>query len=917
MEEESKTANLQHCDNLNNSTTNNQNLSQDDKSFEDCAFAGEEEELLDTSPPCFEKCKKHREAWKVKNLALLSANEDWSSIEKFCQCCHLPLYNAAKPFQFCTSNTNLGILGLGFTLFYKLKIFHCCIYIALCVVAIVISTLYLSQQESASDYNSSKEVSYLAYTSLGSYGKSIQSSEKEQIEMIRFIYLACLVSIVFGTLIFECCQVKFIKYSEREYTKASDFAVIASNIPVSKTEQQIKEWFKQNNDDGEPQYVSLCYDIKETTLKGQKIEKLKNKRASLRSYLKELEDPAYLRNYTIWAFSEYIKSVRLSKYHQVEEEIKALDFQITELEREVQKAGDDFSFCGTAFIIYDNSEDAFKIREKFEISYLRRSINFVLKKVCKCKKFTKNDNYTWDDSRIFIDKPAEPNNYIWENLSAKMKYRVLKTFITFLKALGFLFIAFSINYVLNLIRDQFSENDESNVLSQMIRYLITFITMLFVSCTNIALGKLIRSISNAEKHHNYSTYHLSVSIKLTFATFINTGISPLIVNFGTSNWFHSNGLAVDVFWNTFSVCFIGPLLYLFDPAYLYKLYKIRSEKKKGAQSILTQRQANLLFEGPQVDMAQRYSNSMLLLSLAMMYSYLFPIIPVLALFGVIFQYQIEKYLLLNRHKLPVQIGSTLSKFYVGFMPIMICVFGLSIYMFAKTLFKQHYIEFPIISGVLVIYYLSPLPRWMKRTIQKCNKHTKKSYKETKLSLFHDYNRANPVTRRNAVQAFLQLKQQELSKNARDGYDKMNTSTDTFIQIQTFKMKTINTRSKLDDVLNYKTRKSVMDGWLYSVPEYDFKFLEYLYSKSIVLLPKLQIEEKDKKAHEEEKIPNKGSDDLRLEDIDEEEIKKNTRAGINNPPNFAENMPTYVSINSSKNVREQEFQGNLYTHGEDP
>ncbi|CAI2383230.1 unnamed protein product [Moneuplotes crassus] len=612
----------------------------------------------------------------------------------------------------------------------------------------------------------------------------------------------------------------------------------------------------------------------------------------------------------MWSPSEGVISVRTTKYGQVEEEIKALDSQITDLEREAQETGDDFSFCGTAFIIYDNSEDAFKISEKFKISYLRRTINFVLKKVCKCKKFTKNSKHTWGDSRIYIEKPAEPNNYIWENLSAKMKFRVLKTFITFLAALGFLSIAFAINLGLNLIRDQFSENDESNVLSQMIRYLITFITMLFVSCTNIALGKLIRSISNIENHHKYSTYHLSVSIKLTFATFINTGISPLLVNFGTSNWFHSNGLAVDVFWNTFSVCFIGPLLYLLDPAYLYKLYRISSEKKKGDQSILTQRQANLLFEGPQIDMAQRYSNSMLLLCLAMMYSYLFPIIPMLALFGVIFQYQIEKYLLLNRHKLPVQIGSTLSKFYVGFMPIMICVFGLSIYMFAKTLFKQHYIEFPIISGAFVIYYLSPLPRWMKRTIQKCNKHTKKSYKETKLSLFHDYNRANPVTRRDAVQAFLQLKQQKLNKNARDGYDKMNTSTDTYLQIQTARMKTIKTRSKLDDVLSYNTKKSVMDGWLYSVPEYNFKFLEYLYFNSTMFPPRPK-NKNNRKVHPDGVKLEKNSIEMGEVVLD---MSRNVGKNIES---YARFMPTYISMNSNEDGGGQEPQRNAYDDEEDP
>ena len=138
-------------------------------------------------------------------------------------------------------------------------------------------------------------------------------------------------------------------------------------------------------------------------------------------------------------------------------------------------------------------------------------------------------------------------------------------------------------------------------------------------------------LSSFEKHETYSKYHLSVAVKLTIAMFINTGINPLFVNFGKNNWFDSGGLMVDIFYNTMTISFISPLSYIWDPVYLMKMLKMRREMKKGEESKLTQRQANTLFEGPPLDMAQRYSNTMLLFCMAVFYAFPLPMISIIAL----------------------------------------------------------------------------------------------------------------------------------------------------------------------------------------------------------------------------------------------------------------------------------------------
>ena len=83
---------------------------------------------------------------------------------------------------------------------------------------------------------------------------------------------------------------------------------------------------------------------------------------------------------------------------------------------------------------------------------------------------------------------------------------------------------------------------------------------------------------------------------------------------------------------------------------LFKELKCESSSVKEKKSKLTQRQANELFMGPNVDMAQRYANTALLLFLTVFYCFPLPIMPALAFFGTVFQYWLEKYLLLRRHR---------------------------------------------------------------------------------------------------------------------------------------------------------------------------------------------------------------------------------------------------------------------------
>jgi hypothetical protein len=115
------------------------------------------------------------------------------------------------------------------------------------------------------------------------------------------------------------------------------------------------------------------------------------------------------------------------------------------------------------------------------------------------------------------------------------------------------------------------------------------------------------------------------------------------------------------------MCFVDPILQFFDIFWFYKKFKMWREKRKGDKSNLSQNEANILFEGNEFDISEKYAKTMLLNLIVCFFSYPIPMIPVVAFFGSIFRYLVEKYLLLRRHKIPEQLGSATSQAFCSFL----------------------------------------------------------------------------------------------------------------------------------------------------------------------------------------------------------------------------------------------------------
>lgn len=299
-------------------------------------------------------------------------------------------------------------------------------------------------------------------------------------------------------------------------------------------------------------------------------------------------------------------------------------------------------FTGVAFVIFNKQSDVTRVLEFYELSITWRVCSYILYKVLRVKNRQVGSTF-FGQNRLIATRAAEPTDVFWENLNAKTHVRVKKSFYAYAATLFVLGIIFGINMAVSYAKDDFEEDsrdksgntDETTLLGA--RLLAVSMTLLVV-IANFVLGRFVRRFSSFQRHKTYSEYHISVAIKLSLAMFINTAIVPLLINYKPEHWFTASGLVQDVTLNLLGVCFISPLTYIFDPRYLLKLCRRYRSKRAGTDCKLTQKELNRLYEGPMLDMAQRYSNLMLLFMLTMFYTPLIPVTPLITGLGALLQY---------------------------------------------------------------------------------------------------------------------------------------------------------------------------------------------------------------------------------------------------------------------------------------
>lgn len=362
-------------------------------------------------------------------------------------------------------------------------------------------------------------------------------------------------------------------------------------------------------------------------------------------------------------------------------------------------------------------------------------------------------------------RAPEPSDICWGNLGASIQTRFFRKIITWI-ATGVVLGACVLGLVFaRMWRDRvissYSNTQEVSGESVMF-YVLTFLPSLCVVLTNIALNAVVRHFTLMEKHLSETQYNASVASKLTIAMFLNTAVIAVVIHY--EDFYSSSGLVVEAYNILIANAVIQPLCCLIGPKLIIRKVRQRLARLRGERCGLSQREANSLFEGPPVDMPQRYAGFLKTYLLTVFYAPVLPISFAFCLFAITLGYWVDKAMLLRVNARPARLGSALNSSMQAFIPLGCVLYSAStVFFFYDYGVKQWAAGLAgcCISLAVLCFPTGSVARALSSAkLKKLSigelSESDKTYDEAVLDFLDDYDRANPVTAQESTRQWVEL-----------------------------------------------------------------------------------------------------------------------------------------------------------------
>lgn len=228
------------------------------------------------------------------------------------------------------------------------------------------------------------------------------------------------------------------------------------------------------------------------------------------------------------------------------------------------------------------------------------------------------------------------------------------------------------------------------------------------------------------------------------------------------------------------------------PGYI-RAWKFSREKSKGDKSKMTQREANMLSEGPTMDPADVISNFMNMIMTCCFFSPIIPASIPLAFLSSVFYYWTTKYILVRKVKMPEMFGELMATFFMNMMPYLVLGWACASYAFYyflnNAILQEDFsskrftevelqsgfvLQWSVVQGILeitlivlvLVFVIVMLP--LRALTQMCslksvlnNKENETLYRDIALTFQTDYDKANPLTRQKGIERLHQIHVQKL------------------------------------------------------------------------------------------------------------------------------------------------------------
>ena len=487
----------------------------------------------------------------------------------------------------------------------------------------------------------------------------------------------------------------------------------------------------------------------------------------------------------------YSKFLCFTKAHsliKIQKRINENKEKIMEIERDIFQNPDKYN-CGTYFIvlkyvkmrdqIYDFFPTSLSSRIYFLIKYFFQNIIFR-----KCVSEEKK-RLNFLKTSFKVEHATEAYEVLWKNLGyttfQKYLYLLLSIFVTLILVSITLCIILLFNHIQYLLTEEKSAN--------FWKYLLSFLISIFITITN-SLGRYIleKVTSIFETIETRTEYYISLSAKISFFTFINTAIVPLLSNYIREEWGNNQLLLNNVLMIFITNITLTPFFFYVGPTLCLKLSR-RAKARLDLEGIpwedspYTQGELNEIFENPKMDLCYKYSFLINILLTSLFYLSIFPLGIVFGLVSLVLSYFLETYYL-GFYKRPEVLNARLAKFFIKNFKFVIMVFFIGNYIFFSSINVHHKFNWALFNLIffLVVAFI-PYNDININLLGITEGSAKKgAYEDYELMFPTDYEKQNPLTKKKAmIKYFKKLSKMSLIDKYQSNYLIKNTNEESFME----------------------------------------------------------------------------------------------------------------------------------------
>lgn len=645
-----------------------------------------------------------------------------------CPCCNFPV--TGEEFSLFCNPEELSELGASFPLIFKLSKFLIFGLVAVCAFA-CLPCLIDNIMQGEDDWTHENSFNLLTPAT---FGKNYSASFWQP-----FLHVG-----ICGLLVFYYMWiVKSIKEKSIEYdtinTTPSDFTLIVRGLPSEYKQNELQEHIEKNFQGKNFKIVLIVptYKISEYVECTKLLADWRFQYQLVKNYEEKFKEPMKIK--------KCCKTIELEDASGCQVEISNLEQRQKSLSEEM----DQKNLSSVSFVTFSSQIMAREIADEWSRTLFKRCFDRLFP--CRVSPI-----YKFKGAYIHAEMAPHHTDVNWENLGISNRIKYSRRLVTIFIALITIGVAVII-MASTAVWKMRVNSDKANQSSDSIRA-ATIIPSIISVIINFIVARLIRVFSAYEKFSTWTDFNRSVlDMLISFILLNNIGIPILIYSALDQSWFSEGGLAYTVFWLEIMNALVSPAILLIYPKNIFKKiqqFKFRRQEKAG-QLKISQKEANMAFEGPEVDLADRMANILKNFTMSLFYAPIVPIGPFIAISGLLIEMAVFKLILIKVCSLPRAYPSDLVQKAAEWVKWSLLLYSLGILVFYSQLVPELIILEIFFFVAMSGYVLTPISAlceccFKDKTleilrIEYKNDEKYNNYFSVLPKFYSDYERENPVT----------------------------------------------------------------------------------------------------------------------------------------------------------------------------